>query len=41
MPYRVIYRYGNTEVQGLRPYDTYEEAEAEARAASDENPDEA
>ena len=33
--YRVIYRFGSTEVEGIRPYDTREEAQAEADAADD------
>ncbi len=39
--YRVIYRFGNTEVASIRTYEDLGEAEAEARAAGDENADEA
>jgi hypothetical protein len=33
--YRVIYKFGSTEVAGIRTYDTREEADAEASAADD------
>lgn len=33
--YRVIYAFGDTEVAGIRTYDSYEEAETEANAADD------
>jgi hypothetical protein len=38
--YRVIYRFGSTEVPSMREHDTREEAQAEADAADDEGLDE-
>ena len=38
--YRVIYRFGSTEVPGIRTHATYEEAGAEESAADDEGLDE-
>lgn len=38
--YLVIYRFGSTEVTGIRTHDTYDEAWSEGMAADDEGLDE-